>query len=103
MSNPDRMRALLDGLGTVNSDERARLSAASRAPSTAANPLGLRFSSGARVLDLVTGKRGLVQSGARDPQTREELFRVQLADARAVYRLATELEPDPSPAPAVGV
>lgn len=103
MQNPDRMRALLDDLGTVSAKERARLSAASSAPASRDNPLGLRFSNGARVIDLVTGLKGIVTSGARDAQTREELFRVQLADARAVYRLATEIEPDPSPAPAVGV
>lgn len=103
MQNPDRLRALLDDLGKTNDLEKTRLTAASSATRPNSNPLGLRFSEGDRVLDLLSGKRGLVKSGARDPQTREELFRVELVDATAQYRTREQLEPDPSPAPPAGV
>lgn len=64
----------------------------------ARNPLGLLFPPGTRVIDLATGARGTVQSGQRDAANNEQVFRVQLADARAVYRHAGELERDPRPA-----
>lgn len=102
MQNPERMRALLDDLGKANDQERQRLTAASAATRPNANPLGLRFSVGDRVLDLLSGKRGLVQAGDRDPQTNAERFRVQLADASVQYRLREQLEPDPTPAAAAG-
>jgi len=96
MQNPDRMRALLDSLGSVSEQERARLRASSSAPTTATNPLGLRFAIGAAVVDLVTGRRGVVKTGARQGTPPEELYRVVLSDARDVYRLDKELELAPA-------
>lgn len=90
----DKVRAVLDSLGAVSAQARERLTRAGEAASTAPNPLGLRFTDGTRVLDLTTGQRGRVQFGQRDAQTNTEVFRVQLADARVVWRTRDELELD---------
>lgn len=91
----DRLRALLDDLGTVKGKRLEELRAGSAAPAAADNPLGLRFANGARVIDLVTGSRGRVQVGSRDAGTNAAVFRVQLADASVQWRGAEQLEPDP--------
>jgi len=98
----DRVRALLDDLGTVKGQALERLRTNAAAPAAALNPLGLRFVSGARVLDLVSGQRGEVTYGERHARTGEELYSVALGDARNVFRRREELEPDPTTAPASG-
>lgn len=100
MAEPD-LRRLVDDLKAHNDQERQRLTSAAAASSAPSNPLNLRFVAGARVLDLVTGKRGLVQRAGRDAATNAELYHVQLGDARVVFRGKDELEPDPTPAPGV--
>lgn len=91
----DRTRALLDSLGTMQQRDLERLKNASASPAAADNPLGLRYAVGARVLDLITGKIVTVQHGARDQQTNEELYRVQLPDASIHYRGKDQLAAAP--------
>ncbi|MGB2711409.1 MAG: hypothetical protein WBC33_07815 [Conexibacter sp.] len=98
MTTPE-IRSLVDQVKQQNDQERDRLASAASASSAPRNPLGLRFPIGARVLELASGQRGIVQHGDRDPQTNGERYRVQLADARIVLRGGNELEPDPTPAP----
>jgi len=98
----DRLRAILDNLGAAESKELERLRASGSAPAAVDNPLGLRFATGARVIDLVTGLRGVVHSGSRIASTNAELFRIQLVDASTQWRTPAQLEADPSPAPPAG-
>lgn len=98
----DRVRALLDDIGKVSGRRLEQLRAGSAAPAAADNPLGLRFATGARVIDLVTGDRGLVQMGHRDGSTNAEIFRVQLTNASVQWRSREQLEPDPTPATPAG-
>jgi len=91
-----RTRELIDRLGTMSAEERHRLTTAARGASSAPNPLALRFPPQARVLDLTTGVLGVVRVGDRDRETNTQRFRVQLDDARIVYRTDRELEPAPA-------
>lgn len=100
MSERD-LRQLVDQLKTQTDTERQQLQDAAAARRAPLNPLGLRFVTGARVLDLATGQRGLVQRGMRWAPTNEGSYGVQLADGRMVTRSDHELEPDPTPAPVV--
>ena len=100
MATPD-IRTLVDQLKARTEQARAALSAAAAASRTPTNPLGLRFVTGDRVLDLTTGKRGLVIRGSRSPDLGVELFAVRLETGSLVYRQNAEIEPDPSPAQGV--
>jgi len=94
----ERVRALLDDLR--NGVARAPLlsRAGSSSAPTADNPLGLKFAIGARVIDLVTGERGVVQWSGRDASTNEELFRVHFPDASVHWKSKDQLELDPTSA-----
>lgn len=91
--SPQPLQNVLDELAKQTAAQRSGLGNAAIGAMRAQTPIGLRFGNGARVLDLTTGHRGLVQFGDRDPQTHFERYRVELADARIVYRSERELEP----------
>jgi hypothetical protein len=94
----ERMRALLDDLGKVGGERLEQLRAAGAVTSPADNPLGLRFANGARVVDLATGTKANVIRGMRDSETGGARYSIRLDDARLVFRVDSELEPDPAPA-----
>jgi hypothetical protein len=87
------LQTVLDELWKMRAAERTGLGNAALGAVQSRSPIGLRFAPGARVVDLTSGLRGLVQYGDRDPHTSYERFRVQLVDARIVYRSERELEP----------
>lgn len=93
----DRTRALLDSLGPVKTLAHTPAAPGADAGRSSDNPLGLRFRAGARVLDLATGRRGLVRSGYHDQQLRQETYHVALDDGRLVTRGRDELEPELAP------
>lgn len=90
------MRAVLDRLRAQSKSDRETLSQAAAARQARLSVSALRFAPGDRVIDLTTGVRGVVRHGDHDPQTNYERFRVELADARIVYRTERELEPSPT-------
>lgn len=95
----DSTRAILDSLGSVTEQERARLQAlASRGPATP-NPLGLRFQPRDRVLDVASGDVGEVLVAKKDADLSGDVYRVLLDTGATVTRGAHELEL----APRVGV
>ena len=94
----DRVRALLDDLKSGRPTTPVLATVKGAGAVSADNPLGLKFSIGARVLDLVTGARGAVQWSGRDASINQELFRVQFTDASIQWRTKEQLEPDPTPA-----
>lgn len=98
----DRGRALLDSLGQVTQQTRDTLAASSRADTSGARLLGLRFAAGARVVDVVTGRRGVVVHGRRSGELEAELFFVRYAEGGLVARGSAELELDPEPAAPAG-
>lgn len=98
----DRTRAILDSLGTVTRQASAPAAPAGAAGPSSDNPLGLRFLAGARVLDLATGQRGVVETGHRISSEGDGVFHVRFADGSHRWRGAGELEPDPTPAAPAG-
>lgn len=93
------MRELIDRVTRGNDEERRRLTSAAAAATAGSNPLNLRFAPGDRVLDQVTGRRGVIDLGTRDPVLRTEIYRVKLEIGGEQLRTRQQLEPDPSPAP----
>jgi len=90
------VRAMIDQARQRTAEANKKLAEAGAAATSTANPLGLRFPAGARVLDLTTGQQGTVESGARDPRSGDVIVRVALADGRPVYRTERELEAPPA-------
>lgn len=84
-------RNLIDRLGKLSAPSLERLRSQSDAASSSAPANTLRFKTGDRVIDLASGQAGLVQLARRDTQVNDELYTVQLADARVVHRGKDEL------------
>lgn len=95
----EHMRALLDRLDRVSDEERQRLVRLGAANTSAPVNGEPRFRDGAAVIDLATGRRGVVRVAVRSDHTGLELYRVELVTGAMVYRQHDELEPDPTPAP----
>jgi len=94
----DNNRNLIDRLGKVSAPSLQRLRDISDRAAAADLGVGQRWVRGSRVIDLLTGLKGLVQEARPDSQTNVIVFRVQLADLRVVFRTVDELADDQSPA-----
>lgn len=62
--------------------------------------MALKFKVGDRVLDLATGTRGAVYATSRALGRDQEMYSIQLADGRFVWRGVDELALDQAIAPA---
>lgn len=96
----EHMRTLLDRLGTVSQEERARLRALDVGVTSGGLGTGLKLSAGDRVVDVTTGQRGIVREYHRLVTDSVGLWQVLLSDGRVVYRTERELELDRAPTPA---
>ena len=65
----DALRLALERLASLTAEERRQLGASAAAAAAPVSALGLRFATREVVRDLVSGLKGIVERGDRDPET----------------------------------
>jgi hypothetical protein len=91
------IRAIADRLKTTQGRDVAQLARAGDAVTSAARENGMKFKVDDRVLDLATGKGGVVRVAEPRAGRQRGLYGVLLDDARSVLRGEDELTADAPP------
>jgi hypothetical protein len=93
----DNIRVLMDRLEQQSRARRAAASTPGQTPAPAPAIPGLRYQPGARVLELVSGRKGTIRAGARDDATGVQVYELELVTGETVYRTIAELGTDVAP------
>ena len=93
----ENIRALMDRLEQQSRARRAAERVPGQAPAPAPPLAGLRYQPGDHVLELVSGRKGIIRAGARDEATAVQVYELELATGETVYRTIAELGADTLP------